>query len=105
MCRNRQLLSPRPGIPHSSIIAVVVGLALRPIILAIFSGVSANLEAAFRIGDWIEITRRGGAASQTGGVEVLVEGTAARCRSPGNMFQQLWRKRGLSRSSSRRSVA
>jgi small-conductance mechanosensitive channel/CRP-like cAMP-binding protein len=55
----------------SSVIAVVIGLALRPIILDIFSGVSANLDAAFRIGDWIEITRRGGAASHTGWVEEI----------------------------------
>jgi len=55
----------------SSVIAVVIGLALRPIILDIFSGVSANLDSAFRIGDWVEIARRGGGASYTGWVEEI----------------------------------
>lgn len=39
----------------SSIIGVVIGLALRPIILDVFSGVSTNLDAAFQIGDWVEV--------------------------------------------------
>ena len=55
----------------SSVIAVVVGLALRPIILDIFSGLSANLDSAFRIGDWIEIVRRSGGAPQSGWVEEI----------------------------------
>ncbi len=55
----------------SSVIAVVVGLALRPIILDVFSGVSANLDAAFHIGDWIEINGRGDGRSQTGWVEQI----------------------------------
>jgi len=55
----------------SSVIAVVVGLALRPIILDIFSGVSANLDAAFHIGDWIEINGRNDGRSQTGWVEQI----------------------------------
>lgn len=55
----------------SSVIAVVVGLALRPIILDIFSGVSANLDTAFHIGDWIEITSRNDGKSHTGWVEQI----------------------------------
>lgn len=55
----------------SSVIAVVIGLALRPIILDIFSGLSANLDAAFHIGDWIEIKGRSGGAAYTGWVEEI----------------------------------
>jgi small-conductance mechanosensitive channel/CRP-like cAMP-binding protein len=55
----------------SSVIAVVIGLALRPIILDIFSGLSANLDAAFHIGDWIEISGRNGGSSYTGWVEEI----------------------------------
>jgi small-conductance mechanosensitive channel/CRP-like cAMP-binding protein len=55
----------------SSVIAVVIGLALRPIILDVFSGLSANLDSAFHIGDWIEIARRGGGSTQTGWVEQI----------------------------------
>lgn len=55
----------------SSVIAVVIGLALRPIILDIFSGLSANLDSAFHIGDWVEITGRNGGGSYTGWVEEI----------------------------------
>ena len=55
----------------SSVIAVVIGLALRPIILDIFSGLSANLDAAFHIGDWIEISGRNGSSGYTGWVEEI----------------------------------
>lgn len=55
----------------SSVIAVVIGLALRPIILDIFSGLSANLDAAFHIGDWIEVHGRNGGGSYTGWVEEI----------------------------------
>jgi small-conductance mechanosensitive channel/CRP-like cAMP-binding protein len=55
----------------SSVIAVVVGLALRPIILDIFSGVSANLDTAFHIGDWVEINSRNEGKSHTGWVEQI----------------------------------
>lgn len=69
----------------SSVIAVVIGLALRPIILDIFSGVSANLDAAFHIGDWIEIARRGGGVAHTGWVaEINWRTTHLRTRS-GNL--------------------
>lgn len=46
----------------SGAIGVVVGLALRPIILDVFSGLSVNLEAAFQIGDWVSV--EGGDAVQ-----------------------------------------
>jgi len=39
----------------SGVVGVVVGLALRPIILDVFSGLSTNLESAFHIGDWISL--------------------------------------------------
>ncbi len=53
----------------SSVIAMVIGLALRPIILDVFSGLSANLDSAFHIGDWVEIVGRNGGSSHTGWVE------------------------------------
>ncbi|MGL5018214.1 MAG: mechanosensitive ion channel family protein, partial [Luteolibacter sp.] len=55
----------------SSVIAVVIGLALRPIILDVFSGVSANLDTAFHIGDWIEISGRSDGRKYTGWVEQI----------------------------------
>lgn len=39
----------------SGIFGIVIGLALRPIILDIFSGLSTNMEAAFQIDDWITV--------------------------------------------------
>ena len=53
----------------SGILGVVIGLALRPIILDIFSGVSTNMEAAFQIGDWITV--EDGAVSYTGWVDQI----------------------------------
>lgn len=53
----------------SGILGIVVGLALRPIILDAFSGLSANLEAAFQIGDWITIND--GSISYTGWVDQI----------------------------------
>lgn len=47
----------------SGVIGVVVGLALRPIILDVFSGLSTNLDTAFQIGDWVEM-----AGNPAGGV-------------------------------------
>ncbi len=55
----------------SSVIAVVIGLALRPIILDVFSGVSANLDTAFHIGDWIEVSGRSSGRNYTGWVEQI----------------------------------
>jgi small-conductance mechanosensitive channel/CRP-like cAMP-binding protein len=55
----------------SSVVAVVIGLALRPIILDIFSGLSANLDSAFHIGDWVEISGRNGGGSHVGWVEEI----------------------------------
>ena len=39
----------------SGAIGIIVGFALRPIILDIFSGVAVNIENPFRIGDWVVI--------------------------------------------------
>ncbi len=39
----------------SGAIGLIVGFALRPIILDVFSGVAVNLEHPFQIGDWVEI--------------------------------------------------
>jgi small-conductance mechanosensitive channel/CRP-like cAMP-binding protein len=58
-------------VAFSSVIAVVIGLALRPIILDVFSGLSANLDAAFHIGDWVEINGRNGGASFSGWVDEI----------------------------------
>jgi small-conductance mechanosensitive channel/CRP-like cAMP-binding protein len=55
----------------SSVIGIVIGLALRPIILDVFSGISANLDTAFRIGDWVEIRFRGNSSGTTGVVEEI----------------------------------
>jgi len=53
----------------SSVIGVVVGLALRPIILDVFSGLSANLDTAFKIGDWIELSGEPDGRAYAGWVE------------------------------------
>ncbi|MCU0750798.1 MAG: mechanosensitive ion channel family protein, partial [Akkermansiaceae bacterium] len=42
----------------SGILGVVLGLALKPLILDVFSGISTNLDSAFQIGDWIDIGSR-----------------------------------------------
>lgn len=39
----------------SGVIGVVIGLAIRPIILDIFSGLSANMENCFQMGDWVSM--------------------------------------------------
>lgn len=51
----------------SGILGVVIGLALRPIILDIFSGLSTNMEAAFQLNDWITV--EDGAVEYTGWVD------------------------------------
>lgn len=53
----------------SGILGVVIGLALRPIILDIFSGVSTNMEAAFQIGDWVTV--EDGSMEYTGWVDQI----------------------------------
>jgi small-conductance mechanosensitive channel/CRP-like cAMP-binding protein len=39
----------------SSVFGVVLGLALRPIILDAFMGLAINLDRSYRIGDWVEV--------------------------------------------------
>ena len=39
----------------SGVLGIVLGIALRPIILDFFSGLGANLEQAYNIGDWITV--------------------------------------------------
>ena len=39
----------------SGVFGLVLGIALRPIILDFFSGLGANLEGAYSIGDWISV--------------------------------------------------
>jgi small-conductance mechanosensitive channel/CRP-like cAMP-binding protein len=46
----------------SGAIGIVLGLALRSIILDIFSGLAVNLEHSYRIGDWVELLDRNGPA-------------------------------------------
>lgn len=42
----------------SSVIALVLGLALRNVILDIFTGLAVNLDRSYRVGDWIEVHHR-----------------------------------------------
>lgn len=53
----------------SGIFGIVIGLALRPIILDAFSGLSANMEAAFQIGDFVTVHDRNG--TYTGWVDQI----------------------------------
>jgi small-conductance mechanosensitive channel/CRP-like cAMP-binding protein len=39
----------------SGAVGLVVGLALRPVILDVFSGLTINLDRSYRIGDWIQV--------------------------------------------------
>ena len=42
----------------SGAIGIILGLALRSIILDIFSGLAINFEHSYRIGDWVELVER-----------------------------------------------
>jgi small-conductance mechanosensitive channel len=42
----------------SGIVAIIIGFALRNIILDIFTGLAINIERPYNIGDWIEIHQR-----------------------------------------------
>jgi small-conductance mechanosensitive channel/CRP-like cAMP-binding protein len=55
----------------SGILGVVLGLALKPLILDVFSGISTNLDSAFQIGDWIEIGTRSDGQPHAGWVEEI----------------------------------
>lgn len=55
----------------SGILGVVLGLALKPLILDVFSGISTNLDSAFQIGDWIEIGARTDGQPHAGWVEEI----------------------------------
>jgi len=46
----------------SGVLGIVLGIALRPIILDFFSGLGANLERAYHIGDWIAVPSANGDA-------------------------------------------
>jgi small-conductance mechanosensitive channel/CRP-like cAMP-binding protein len=39
----------------SGVVGIVIGLALRPVILDMFSGLTINLDRSYRIGDWINL--------------------------------------------------
>jgi small-conductance mechanosensitive channel/CRP-like cAMP-binding protein len=58
-----------------AIAAAVVGLSLQETLGNLFAGISLNLDQAFRVGDWIEVTGnlRGGAGQETfiGQVETM----------------------------------
>lgn len=55
----------------SGILGVVLGLALKPLILDVFSGISTNLDSAFQIGDWIDIGSRSDGQAHSGWVEEI----------------------------------
>jgi len=42
----------------SGVVAIIIGFALRNIILDIFTGLAVNIERPYNIGDWIEIHQR-----------------------------------------------
>lgn len=42
----------------SSVMALVLGLALRTVILDIFTGLAINIDRTYQIGDWIEVHHR-----------------------------------------------
>ena len=42
----------------SSVMALVLGLALRTVILDIFTGIAINVDRTYQIGDWIEVHHR-----------------------------------------------
>ena len=42
----------------SGAIGIILGIALRSIILDIFSGLAINFEHSYRIGDWVELVER-----------------------------------------------
>ena len=43
----------------SGAIGIILGIALRSIILDIFSGLAVNFEHSYRIGDWVDLVERG----------------------------------------------
>lgn len=70
----------------SSVIGVVVGLALRPIILDVFSGLSTNLDSAFQIGDWIELGKGPDGRPYAGWVEEVNWRTTLIRTNSGNLI-------------------
>jgi len=52
----------------SGIVAIIIGFALRNIILDIFTGLAINIERPYNIGDWIEIHQRTREQNVTGQV-------------------------------------
>ncbi len=50
----------------SGVLGLVLGLALRPMILDVFTGLAINVDGSFSIGDWILIHGRQGAMDQLG---------------------------------------
>ncbi len=44
----------------SGVVGLVLGLALRPMILDVFTGLAINIDRSFAIGDWIQIRGRSG---------------------------------------------
>jgi len=52
----------------SGAIGIILGLALRSIILDIFSGLAVNFEHSYRIGDWVELVERSSSSPVRGKV-------------------------------------
>ena len=44
----------------SSVLGLILGFALRPMILDVFTGIAINIDNSFAIGDWIELHDRAG---------------------------------------------
>lgn len=42
----------------SSVVGIILGLALRNMILDVFTGLAVNIERPYKIGDWIEVQQR-----------------------------------------------
>ena len=42
----------------SSVMALIIGLALRNVIFDLFTGVAVNIEKSYKIGDWIQVHQR-----------------------------------------------
>jgi small-conductance mechanosensitive channel len=52
--------------------AIIIGFALRNIILDIFTGLAINIERPYNIGDWIEIHQRVREQNVTGQIEKIL---------------------------------
>ncbi len=68
----------------SSVMGIIVGLALQSMIADVFSGIAINVDRPFAIGDWIRVQPRGSTEPLTGQV-VEVSWRATRLRTIDNV--------------------